>query len=279
MSDYIDFHKRSIFIQKLIRFTIFISIKFPKTFFCYFWNTAFKLIGNSVRISSTNENTFLVSDKNHSIEIIYKERFEYYMQNISTRLSHLSFEYMLSSIQFTDRDVVIDCGANIGELFLAIDQQLEEQININYYGFEPVEKDFQVLSRNSKNLIDIPLALSSDEQAREFYLRPKAADSSFEPARSSKSILVDCVTIDRFFKNFENIKLLKLEAEGFELDVLVGAKKSLSKIKFITADLGFELENNTVNSFDEVDKLLRGNNFELIASTKRETYLYKNKNF
>ena len=94
--------------------------------------------------------------------------------------------------------------------------------------------------------------------------------------RNLKEIKVDCVKIDNYFKNINSIKLLKLEAEGFELDVLKGAHKSLSKIKFITADLGFELQGNTVSSFEEVDRFLSKNNFKRLSSTKRETYLYIN---
>ena len=58
------------------------------------------------------------------------------------------------------------------------------------------------------------------------------------------------------------LRPLTLEAEGFELDVLKGAQNSLRKIKFITADLGFELQGNTVRSFEEVDRFLSKNNFK-----------------
>jgi len=70
--------------------------------------------------------------------------------------------------------------------------------------------------------------------------------------------------------------LFKLEAEGYELDVLLGASNILSKIKYIITVLSFELENNTISSFDSVNKFLQSKSFELLSSTKRLTYLYKN---
>ena len=276
MSDYFDFHNKNIFIRKFIRATIKFATIFPNKLFLYFWNTLLILIKNSVRISLTNNNTFLVTDKYTSIEICYKERFEYYLQNIHTRLNHLNFEYMLNQINFVKNDVVIDCGANIGELYRSILHLSKEDINLNYYGFEPVKLDFEVLSRNTKNLVPKALALSSESEFKNFYLNAKTADSSFERKGNLKEVEVECVTIDNYFKNIDSIKLLKLEAEGFELDVLKGAQKSLTKIKFITADLGFELQGNTVRSFEEVDKYLSKNNFKLLSSTKRETYLYIN---
>jgi len=277
MSDYINFHNKNIFIKKFIRATIDSSIILPDKFFIYFWNSLLALIKNSVRIAQTDKNTFLVTDKYTSIEISYKKRFEYYLQNINTRLNHLIYEYMLDQIKFFNNDVVIDCGANIGELYSSIRHLSKDDLNLNYYGFEPVELDFQVLSRNTINLVPTALALSSESISKIFYLNPKTADSSFERNLNLKGVKVECVTIDSYFKNVDSIKLLKLEAEGFELDVLKGAQRSLSKIKFISADLGFELQNNTVSSFDEVDSFLIKNNFERILSTKRETYLYINK--
>jgi len=232
---------------------------------------------NSVRIKKTKNDTFYISDQSQSIEIVYKKRFEFYMQNIETRLEHLTFEYMLSQVEIYQNDVIIDCGANIGELYLSILNQ-NNNLLINYYGFEPVSNDFYTMARNTNNLELEPLALSSNESEKKFFLRPNTADSSFEPTSRNRSINVKCVTIDEYFKDIKRIKLLKLEAEGYEFDVLPGANKSLEKIKYITADLGFELSNNTESSFDDVNKFLLQNDFKLIDSTKRDTFLYKNKN-
>ena len=82
MSDYFDFHNKSIITRKFIRVAIQISTILPNKLFIYFWNTLLKLIKNSVRISLTQNNTFLVTDKYTTIEICYKKRFEYYLQNI-----------------------------------------------------------------------------------------------------------------------------------------------------------------------------------------------------
>ena len=276
MSDYFNFHKKNIFIRKFIRALIQFANILPNKLFIYFWNALLALIKNSVRISLTHNNTFLITDKYTSIEICYKNRFEYYLQNIHTRLNHLNYEYMLNQIKFVKNDVVIDCGANIGELYRSILHLTKDDINLNYYGFEPVKLDFEVLSRNTTNLVPKALALSSESVSKNFYLNPNTADSSFERKGYLKEVKVECVTIDNYFKNIDSIKLLKLEAEGFELDVLIGAQKSLSKIKFITADLGFELQRDTVRSFEEVDRFLTKNNFKRLSSTKRETYLYIN---
>ena len=152
-------------------------------------------------------------------------------------------------------------------------------MNFNYFGFEPHKRDFEVLSRNTINLVDQPLALSIDSQDRDFYLNPNTADSSFESRSNTEKVVVKCTTLDNYFASYESIKLLKLEAEGFELDVLKGAQEILSNINFITADLGYELDNNTKSSYYDVNKYLEENNFQLLSENPRLVYLYKNKSF
>ena len=69
MSDYFDFHKKNIFIRKFIRALIQFATILPNKLFIYFWNALLTLIKNSVRISLTHNNTFLITDKYTSIEI------------------------------------------------------------------------------------------------------------------------------------------------------------------------------------------------------------------
>jgi len=275
MSDYINFHERSLPFKVVVRTIINISVFLPLKIFIFFWNISLKLIGNSVRVKETNKKTLLVFDDKHEIEIGYKKRFEFYMQNISHRFEHLSYEYMFSLIDFNDEDKIIDCGANIGEIYMTL-KYLYSDLNFQYFGFEPNKKDFEILQRNTNNLITRPLALYSEITKKEFFLKGNTADSSFESSMYSKKDIVDCVTVDSIFTNNKNIKLFKLEAEGFEYEVIKGAKRNLKYIEYISADLSFELNNNTKSSFVEVNNYLLKNNFSLVDENPRLVYLYKN---
>ena len=86
--------------------------------FCFIWNTLLIVINNSVRVGLSNDGNLIVKDNSQIIEIAHKKRFEFYLQNINTRLNHISYEYMLDSIKISFGDIVIDCGANMkGTLF------------------------------------------------------------------------------------------------------------------------------------------------------------------
>ena len=54
-------------------------------------------------------------------------------------------------------------------------------------------------------------------------------------------------TLNKFFKKSKlgKIKLLKLEAEGYEPEILLGANKILDKIEYIAIDGGYERGKNS----------------------------------
>ncbi len=58
-------------------------------------------------------------DKRYGLPIYFfhKTRSKMYRNGIIHRVDTLARDYFLSSIKFSDGDVVLDCGANIGELY------------------------------------------------------------------------------------------------------------------------------------------------------------------
>ena len=73
-----------------------------------------------------------------------------------------------------------------------------------------------------------------------------------------------------------NIKLLKVEAEGHEEEVLKGSINTLKNTEFVVVDYGPE-KNSTKTTISEVIKILNYNNFDLISSSKhRQVGLFKN---
>jgi hypothetical protein len=118
----------------------------------------------------------------------------------------------------------------------------------------------------------------------DFYNKNENGDSSlFQPDKKSKSIKLFTTTLDDALPSLkvESVALLKLEAEGAEPEILLGAKNTLSKTWFVTADLGPERGLEQARTFDKVNELLVSNNFELIGRNPggRECFLYRNNKF
>ena len=83
--------------------------------------------------------------------------------------------------------------------------------------------------------------------------------------------MLDDVTLPK------NIKLLKVEAEGFEPEVIEGAEETLIRTEYICVDFGSERGIEQENTVIEVNNILLKNNFDLIQfSDYRYIGLYKN---
>ena len=76
------------------------------------------------------------------------------------------------------------------------------------------------------------------------------------------------------------MKLLKLEAEGAEPEVIRGSLNLLDNIEYIAADLGPERGFNKECTLKEVVNLLLENNFEIVEfKYPRVCLLFRNKKF
>ena len=186
-------------------------------------------------------------------------------------------QYSINQLEIKDNDLVIDCGANVGELYFSF---LLNTQNIEYIAFEPDPAAFECLSLNINNKSDnlYNFALSSNEGKMKFYLDTFGANSSIEHFGSEEFITVETKTLDSF--NFENIKLIKLEAEGHEIEVLKGSVNTLKNTEYITVDYGPEKGKEGNMTLPEVTNFLFKENFIIEnASSNRYTCLFKNLNF
>ena len=180
----------------------------------------------------------------------------------------------------------IDVGAHKGEFLSYI-------LSLNYkkiYCFEPQKKIFKILYKNFKNKKNIQffnLGLAHKNSKIIFYENKLSSTSSFSVGKNtpfskiknliinSKNFYVDkypinVKTLDEIFINKKIFNIfLKIDVEGFELNVLKGAKKTISKkVKFILIERHF-FQLYKDNSPEKVHLFLKKNNFKLI---KRFTF-------
>jgi hypothetical protein len=130
----------------------------------------------------------------------------------------------------------------------------------------------------NSNLINA--ALSDHEGIASFALLNSSGDSNILKSEipGIEQIKVKCTTLDTILMEIDMIEIFKLEAEGHEIEILKGGNTSLSKIKFIVLDAGFE--NNGLSTFDECTRILMSRNFSLIDFySKRYTMIFKNNSY
>ena len=193
----------------------------------------------------------------------------YHQKRIINYLKKLNLKYF------------IDVGSHKGEFLSYI-------LTLNYkkiYCFEPQKKIFKILSKkfkNKKNIKLFNLGLAHKNSKIIFHENKLTSTSTFSESKNtffskiknfilnSKTSYIDKYPIntkklDEIFikKKIYNI-FLKIDVEGFELNVLKGAKKTLSKkVKYILIERHFfQLYKN--NSTEKVHLFLKRNNFKLI---------------
>ena len=270
-------HEDLTFIKKIYliffgKFIGFIVRRTKEKTFCFLINIFFKKNGK-----------IIYEDKKY-IKEINKERVAYYpnkrilriVKSLDYQLNLLFDSYCLQKINFKDEDVVIDCGANVGELGLSFKNK---GLNLNYIAFEPDRKTYDCLVLNIKNEKNktYNLGLSNQNSKKEFFLDNDGGNSSLVDFGSVKSVEIETITLDSLELS-NQIKLFKVEAEGYEPEVLKGSKNTLSLIEYVSVDFGPERGREFENTVVEVNNLLIESNFELIEfSNHRMIGLYKNK--
>ncbi len=210
----------------------------------------------------------------------HKARMDLFASGLQERGYVLGDGYLLRRIQFKDGDIVVDCGANIGDLglyFAAIG------VNVRVIAFEPSPVEYEVLVRN---LADNPftevlgtynVALWKESSpGMDFFVKSESADSSILPIIDyDRKITVPCRRLDEMLPR-QPYRLLKLEAEGAEPEILRGATGILNCFEYVAVDAGFERGLMQETTAPEVIQFLFAHGFELVdLNPKRVTFLFR----
>lgn len=184
---------------------------------------------------------WLVSDRASADSLFYPNwrRVSKAREGLRKRVESLAEDYILDKISVLPGDTLIDIGANAGELGLwcAVN-------SMRYIAFEPDPSAFRALQRNfpASSLYEVGLGESNEKL--EFHLRGLSGDSSFvRPLGKSTPIEILVRRLDDFKELLPlegNIRILKVEAEGFEPQVIRGGKALLARVDYVSVDAGIE---------------------------------------
>lgn len=204
-------------------------------------------------------------------------------QGAMGRLTELAEKYSLDTFDVEDGDVVIDVGANIGEVGMYY--ALVKGRDVDYHAFEPMKKERQCCELNNPNGKVYEQALWKENGTVTFYQERGGRDDSslIEPAHYDSKMEVETLTLKSFVaqQGIDKIKVLKLEAEGAEPEVLMGAQGVLECTEYIAADLGPERGREMAYTVPDVANLLYAKGFNLTGMHRKRAnnYLFQNTRF
>jgi FkbM family methyltransferase len=242
--------------------------------FAFVLNTWNWLHGNKIRCKFYSKHRiFKVYDGQKTRYASVNSRVLAYQMGFEYRSKYLRAVYFLDLINFSNGDLIIDCGANVGDFEMCF-----KDIKLKYIAYEPNPLDFICLRHNVGELRSRNVGLWNESMILKFYVNEEFASSSFiMPPKFTKVIDIMAVTLSSEFPN-SRIKLLKLEAEGAEPEVLQGACEILNNIEYIAADVGPERGIYELSTRNEVVQYLMNSGFRIEKeNTKhRHTILLKN---
>lgn len=218
-----------------------------------------------ISVAYIGKNTYkLVDSDNDSIMFCRPSRIHYYKKGIKNRLCQISAEYFINKINIMEGDYVIDVGANIGEFSLSISEYTR-----NIIAIEPDPVEYSVLEKNLEVGYKLNNALWNEQTKLTFYQANNSGDSSlFRPPGSEGEVEVSCITLSNLFDRYslkeKGVKLVKLEAEGAEPEILEGLESDCYRyIQYFTVDVGPERGMNKENTLCEVFNFLISKGFKL----------------
>ena len=252
-----------------------ISQKIPTVLFVYLKNIQSRIQQRRVKYSVSDSLIEIKYTKEYWTT--HRHRLHLYTNGLRNRGNSIGKSYLLENIEFNNGDVIIDCGANMGDLQLYF---ISLGIKVQYFGIEPNPIDFRCLESNlNPGHFAWNLALWNETKTLKFYVDSKSASSSLiEPPYFTDILSIKAVRLDEI-ELPPRIKLLKIEGEGAEPEILEGCRDVLNRVEYISVDAGPERGIAQTSPKNDVIAYLVENNFEVILENPyhRVTVLFKNK--
>ena len=192
------------------------------------------------------------------------------IQTIDTQIESGKFKWL----QKLNIQTVLDVGANTGQSAIIINKILP---GVKIYSFEPVKECYEILKQlenTNNNLKTFNFALGSSSGELTINKNEFSASSSlllmaqlhkniFPYTRESKPETITIKTLDSIAGEieFKTRVLLKADVQGFELELLKGAKESLRFIEIIIIETSFLELYDSQPLFDDIYSFLKISGF------------------
>ena len=188
--------------------------------------------------------------------------------------------------------IILDVGAHEGE---SIELFLKNLKVDNIYSFEPSEETFKTLLKNSKklkkkfnktNIILENLAVGKVNQNVDLNYLNETSSSTIRNINTNsdyfkkkekyfgklinKKIIVKQINFKEYLEKnkIEKIDLLKIDTEGYELEVLKGLGEFISNVSIILFEHHYDNMIVKDYTFSDIHKLLKDNGFRRIYKSK-----------
>lgn len=254
-----------------------------KTFLFSILRTPFRLIRDPIffylnfKFTYINKNITLATCSKNSISYYFPYKnfnsVDYYQMFLLKQGYHLFFQkqYSNKNCKVEKGDFVIDCGGFVGGFSVAASKMGAKKI----FYIEPTPTTFECAKLNFnlygiENINSFNFGLGHVNKKIKFNLSKSGADNSIldpDEGATGETIFINIKKIDDFAKVLDinpSKTFLKVEAEGFEIEILNGMKNFLPNK--IVVDIS--PERNGKSPYKEVLKILLKKGYKIIEVNK-----------
>ena len=176
-------------------------------------------------------------------------------------------------IKYLQKDsIVFDIGANIGQHSIVFSLFSSE-----VYAFEPNKNVFdQFLDSVKENKINnIHLenyGIGEVDETKELYINPdNVGNSSVFPDIKFEHVPIKIKSLDLFVEKLKKVDFVKVDVEGFELDVILGNKNFFEKFRpKIWLEYNPELYHNSKYNITQLNDFIIENKYEVFSLKKQK---------
>jgi len=182
----------------------------------------------------------------------------------------LCTDYLIQSHILKEGDVALDLGANIG-YYVLIESKLVGETG-KVYAVEPVTTTFNLMEKNLrinklKNVSTYNFAFGDKVEESEIFVCNESNWCAMNKYAVGGKILgaqkVHVETVDSFFKGKKGPKLIRMDVEGWEYQIIKGMPETLKGDVRLLVELHYGLPFMSPKRMDELLHILEQNNFRV----------------
>jgi len=199
----------------------------------------------------------------------------------------IELENLIKDLHF---ETVLDVGSNKGQFILLIEKLFK---NKTIYSFEPISEILEKQKeffKDKKNLFYYNLGIGKKSEKKKFYITNRKDSSSFlkvnhnikgnNDYKIEEEREINIKSLDEVMGDRDILApiLMKIDVQGFELEVLKGSFNLLKKIKYIIIEVSYDVLYSKQPLENEITKYLSSKNFKIIKKNSNN-YKIPNSNF
>ena len=243
-------------------------------YFCNFYNLCASLLYKNKNFVVYDGAKYILKEEGFKWSFRYERRGLWYLNGIKERAKKLHKDYGIENIKFSNNDVIIDVGADVGDFKNGFDCE------VDYYAYEADPGLYEVLkfNCNEKNCYNFGV-WENDSKEINFYINKNKKKSITKVPGETEEIKIKTLTLDSIIERInKKIKLIKIDTTGSEPEVLKGLSKYLMNVDYVVVDAGTERGLNKDHTIIECLNYLYEKNFKVVNFKKRRSsILFQNK--